>query len=224
MSDFIQFVYKAGSPALILGVIIFGLYKVFVYFFDRYFENAKSEIQKDIEKYKSDLDNEKQAFIYSLNLKQQESKSDLDKLLHEHQVKFSSLYTERNKILNHLFGLLAKYYGKAKSLTRIVKLYPMSTSFVDAERALINEIEKLNVEIYDLYSPNRLYFDESVSFKINEFRKEIESVIQGYGLHQEINKFKGDIVYLQKASDKIDSLENKLKLIEIDFRKLLGVE
>lgn len=224
MSDFVQFVYKAGSPALILGIIIFGLYKIFVHFFDRYFENAKAEIQMDIEKYKSDLDNEKQAFIYSLNLKQQESKSDLDKLLHEHQVKFSSLYTERNKILNHLFGLLAKYYGKAKLLTRIVKLYPMGVSFVDAERALIKEIQELNVEIYNLYSPNRLYFDESVSFQINEFRREIESLIQGYALHQEINNFKGDLVYLQNVSDKTDSLEDKLKLIEIDFRKLLGVE
>ncbi len=220
--DILKYVVDGGVSALIAIVIVCGCYYIITFLFNKYFENAKSEIQKDIEKYKSDLENEKQAFVYNLNLKQQESKNDLDKLLHEHQVRFSSLYNERNRVINELFGLLCILYGKTKELVSVLKVIPPGTSFEYNDLGLINEIKELNEKVYFLYSPNRLYFQDKLSIEINSFRRLLESIVAEYNFNKNIKHI--NLQMISVLSDRVVNAESDLKAIEIEFRKILGVE
>lgn len=230
MSDFIQFVYRTGSPALILGVIVFGIYKIVVYFFDRYFEIAKGDIQKDIENYKKELENEKQAFIYSLQKKQLEDKTQLDQLLHEHHTQFTTLYNERNRVLNQLFGSLVDYLNKYEELTKCIRemiLDSLPTRNIwDIEKEL-HESHEIAMKIYD---PNKLYLNRKLSNKIRYY---IEGVRESSNQHF----FFLGIFDKNETRDIVDDYEfhgvvlNNYKLryeeldeIELEFRKILGVE
>jgi len=233
MTDFIQFVYQAGSPALILGVIVFGMYKFAVFFFNKYYESTKADIQKDVEKYKNELDEAKQAFIYSLNLKQQESKSELDRILHEHQVKFTTLYNERNRVLNMLFGSLVVYFNKYEELTKCIRELILDSEPSGNFWEIESELNDLHAEAMYIYDPNKLYLNKKLSLKIKYYLDGVKESANQHLFYLQIfsTKEKRTIRNISNDYDFHTVVMNNHKMrfeeldeIELEFRKLLGVD
>lgn len=63
-------------------------------------------IEAKLEKYKTSLQNDTENFRNNLNFETEKFKYELNTVLIEHQIRYSKLYEERGKVIQHIYNLL----------------------------------------------------------------------------------------------------------------------
>lgn len=124
-----------GSVTTIIGVfVVMVCYWSFKLFFDKQLEIKKSELLKDIEHYKTNLEIETKNFMLEIERDTQRFQAEVDKQLAEHNVLFSTLNTERVRVSNVLFGHLVNLMGMGKAYTSLFKTVPLGMGYEDFEK------------------------------------------------------------------------------------------
>lgn len=216
-----------GSVPTIIGVaVIVVCYKLLKLFFDNQVESKKAEFQKDIEHYKNELEKEKNAFMIKIEQGKQWFQSELDKKLNEHQIIFNSLNNERFRVCNELFGILVNLMGMGKAYTSIFKTMPLGKTYEEFEKEQLDEFQREYLSFWKLYSPNRLYFEENLSSEIFDLASNLLRNVNELAFKKQF-KFEGfgkdKLKAMKENFDNILALEPKMKKIENELRKILGV-
>lgn len=224
--DIIQLLL-GGSITTIIGVaVILFCYRSFMYLFDRQLEDKKSELSKDVEHYKTKLELEQKDFMVEIERDRLRFQSEVDKQLAEHSVLFNSLNIERFRISNEVFGYLVNLMGMAKAYTSAVKIVPFGKTSDDFGKEQVEEFKNQYSDFWELYSPNRLYYSDSLSTKMFKLASEINNNVDEYTFKKSYNfdGFGDKAVVIQENFKSIIALEPHLKEIENELRKILGVD
>lgn len=214
-----------GSISTIIGVaVVVVCYKSVKLFFDNQLESKKTDFQKDIEHYKHELEKEKNAFMIRIEQDKQKFQSELDRQLTEHSVLFNALNVERFKITNKIFGLLLKYYDSCKSYTDggyldwdFNNVYGLSNQQKFDEGFEI--LERVRLELWSIFAPNRLYFSDTLSKRISKFIDLLNTEVDLYRLNGGFEKREE----VSQNHLKIREAITDLHYIEDEFRTLLSV-
>ena len=224
--DTINLLVNGGTSTVIYVVIIVICYWLFKHLLDQQLESRKADFQKDIDKYKTDLEKEKNAFMIKIEQDKQRFQMDLDRQLAEHSVLFNSLNNERFRVSNELFGLLVNLFGMGKAYTSIIKVVPNGREKREFEEEQLNNFFKEYQSFWNIYSPNRLYFDENLSTQIFNLGNDLQNNVREYAFKKKLN-FKGfgdePGKIMKENFDNIITLEPKVKEIENNLRMMLGV-
>lgn len=225
--DLVQLLINGSVPTIIGVVVILIGYWLCRFFLDRQLEIKKSELVKGVEDYKSTLKNEHENFMIGIERDKLHFQSEVDKKLAEHNVLFSSLNVERFRVTNEVFGHLVNLFGMAKAYTSIVKVVPIENSREDFEKKQIEDFKDEYASFWKLYSPNRLYYTESLSSKIFKIANEINRNVDEFAFKKvyDFDGFAEDKVeIIQENFKNITALEPNLKEIENELRGILGVD
>lgn len=210
MDKLIESLISSGIPAI---VIIVGLYfgkNLIEHFFNETIELKKKELEQ-----------ENKNFQYQLDAK-----------LQEFNIKFSSLHSERADVIKNLYFKLIDLQSAMFNYTRRHHVVYENSDLEEKER--MERLNKTLKEFIDYYLPNKIFFSESLSKKIDlllenywntswdfNFYKGIMNDKQTY-TKEEINLNFNKYKELSKKVEKdfpplINELEN-------DFREILGVK
>jgi len=225
--DLIQLLVNGSVTTIIGGIVILIGYWLCKFFLDRQLEIKKSELIKGVEDYKNALTSEHEQFMIGIERAKLQFQSEVDKKLAEHNVLFSSLNVERFRVTNKVFGHLVNLFGMAKAYTSVVKVVPFENSREDFEKKQIEDFKDEYASFWKLYSPNRLYYTESLSSKIFKIANEINRNVEEYAF-KKVYDFDGfgedKVEIIQENSKNITALEPNLKEIENELREILGVD
>ena len=182
---------------------------------DRNLERLKSDLQIELKKYESQNNRILEEFKSKLN---------------ELNIKFSALHTERLKIVKELYGKLVSLNSALYILTMPIK--PIMENFDEEENARMREADKSFKDFANYFAFNKIYFSESLSEKLEDFRSKSFSVnwdhsttmrYENWGMNRRDANAAGR-EELKKASETVrQDLFELLKEIETEFRQILGV-
>lgn len=165
---------------------------------------------------------------HEYNLKFENAKKELEKKATKFQIQYSKLHLDRADKLKSIYEMLIKVENSLKHYTHIGQGANWKEDKSRKENAQ-KDLTNLKEEILK----NRIYFEEKFCTKIEEIITTAEEIIfemsiaQDDGENESLENSKNSQTPLQKwfeAGRRTDNdLVNQRKLIEIEFRKILGI-
>jgi hypothetical protein len=142
------------------------------------------------------------------------------KLEHEHHIIFSNLHVERAKIINELYALIVETENKIKSFNLLSNL--ISKKIDEGEK---EEVSNAIIKLSNFFERNRIYFSENVCDKVLNIINLSADVYLDIRISSSVEFQNNDqSKSYSEVNKKIKSeIKNLRTIIEIDFRKLLGV-
>lgn len=220
ITDYLQLlgITSATMIAVAVAVAFVGKYVV-SYIYDSFVEHKKKVAAEELESFKSGLERDSRSFQHQLDLK-----------LERYNVLFSKLHEERAHIIKDMHSKLLELHSAISDYTAIARL---TTCDEDREKAEDARVERANKAIWDFNNYvilNNIYFEKSLADKLDQIRKEyyragieftsLKQFPQGDGAESH-RKY---VEEWKEINDRISGdLQNALKELEDEFRKLLGV-
>lgn len=173
-----------------------------------------SWLNKDLERHKSDLGKDIEAFKQGLK---NTADSELEKLRHELKVEAAGLERRgiilaerRAKVLASLFRYICNFSNKLDHLTSVMKRSPESSRTAQAEMV------KAAAELYNYYDPRQIYLPANLCEKIEDMHARL--------IPARVESFRArgpeDLGEAwSKASDDVEQMRQEVLIL---FRQLLG--
>jgi len=216
--------------ALFLVIITFWGKRLIEFFFSETIEIKKKELEQNLENHKQLLEQENRSLQLELDKNLETYKNRLEILRLEFQVQFAELHTKRSKIIVKLYKHLTELYSSMLSLT--ARIHGVVE---DAEKEEQGRIERANKAFYEFnqyYFPNKIFFSEIVTSKLDKIQSfiwdkvwdfnYIKNQIRGERLDPDTWKsFSNDLKKI--STDVHKEIPETLIDLENEFRELLGV-
>mgnify|MGYP000942755803 CR=1 FL=1 len=157
------------------------------------------------------------------NKKIEEYKNNLEKENIKLKISYEKLHTERAEVIKVVYQKLTKTIGFIQQYIKPMRL----TGEESEEESQIKAIDAYN-EFSVYYRENRLFFNEDLALKIDDIQMRLLDILNGFQLIRNI-----EIQSLGDTSKKWSELFKSLtdtdipplkKEIEIEFRKIIGIE
>ncbi|MCO6175826.1 hypothetical protein NHF50_12305 [Flavobacterium sp. NRK F10] len=210
MDKLIELLISSGPPALLILVGLVWGKNLIEYFFKEIIEIKKKELAQNLENHKMKIEQENKNFQHILDAK-----------LHEFNIKFTNLHSERAKVIKELY---LKMLILQSSLNDVFKIKP---NHINNNIHIINNFSNSFQDFQKYYLPNKIYFSEKLSTKIDIFLEEYSFITTEFtNILLEKNV---PIESLKPKWDKLskDSSDYTFEIINElikDFRNILGVE
>ena len=173
-------------------------------------------LAKDVEKFKSELQ-------LRTNIELSEFKSTLELAAYEHQYRFGRLHEKRAEIISELYSAI---FDLQKSVGDFIDSLPVSTPEHNKKNLLT--VWKAADHFKAIYGRNRIYFNESVCFKIERLNASLSAPVSTLAaqmnLAGEQNWDSLGKIWLDaqgKFDSEVPDIKNEL---ENEFRMILGVQ
>ncbi|WP_303920874.1 hypothetical protein [Draconibacterium sediminis] len=187
-------------------------------------------IQKTIDSF---LNKKFEAYKKELQIKSDEHRLKLDKDLKDYESKLnlfinktSLLQQRRIDILSKLYKKLAFLYRTMFELTRLVKFVYEGEDGDETENQRIIDAGAAYNDFSEYFDNHKIYFSPEICELIVKLKKEFWESFHDYTFKSKFNLPPSEMTYQQAkdAAKKIDEDVPKiLELIELEFRKLVGV-
>ena len=203
MSGFVLELLKTlGTTAIVVGASAWLIKSLITHFLSRKIESYKVELKAESDQ------------------KIEEVKSRLQILAQEHQTIFSRLHEKRAEIVAESYGLIHDVYSKAVGLGQDVFQGGLQTP-----KDRVKEVFDDCLKFYDFFQRRRIYFSEEVCTMMDDFIKIIgeTNMALRHAPDNLSHAIKGSEEAYNKMAILMDRLPKIRKLIERDFRILLGV-
>lgn len=155
-----------------------------------------------------------------LNRLAAEHKAELDRIVLEHQIRFSELHSKRAEIAHGIHTKLCWAASHFSTATSRIKCGDEPSN-----EEMFQEFWKHFVEFKNYYVENRIYLSTSLCELIDSYVKALDraSSDHGYWLNKEINQDHKTELF-ERVEDAKKMLPDIQTKIEQEFRRLLGVE
>lgn len=161
-----------------------------------------------------------------LDLLLREKTAALDRLTHVHNTRFSGVYAVQASTIAEIYKCL----WKLKAQVNVLSVIKASGGHTVGLEERIREAQTSFTECLKLIGANRIYFSESLNDQFDQFLRHAEEVWRlDYHFAEELNRYdileehKVDLEALKLPSMSV-RLEETLKQLVVEFRKLLGSE
>ena len=220
MDKLIELLISSGPPALIVFVSIVWGKNLIEYFFKETIEIKKNELVQNLENYKKEIEQENKNFQHQLDAK-----------LQEFNIKFSSLHSERAKVIKELYTKLIELQSSMFTYTRRAHIV-----IDDGKKEKQDRIDRVNLalkEFSNYYFPNKIFFNSSLTLKIDALINDYYKT--GWDFTDVVyymeNKFDLEREEIKSNFEKMNELSSKVEkdfpiLIEElseEFKEILGV-
>jgi hypothetical protein len=213
------------STVTIVAGIVYIAKAIFNKSLDAFVDTRKHSLDKEMENHRNKLLRETEEF-----------KTDLSKLLIQHQIKFSKLYEERALVIKSIFTSTYDLQQKLQQLTTVGQGPEWAT---DTTR--VNEAKKEYNELREFFEKNRIFFEESICQKIDSTIQLSQEIIVGMihaknrqkSLDDQLNrgiqisgeKFDYPMKKWDEMSERASVQFNQTRLeLAKEFRQLMGIE
>lgn len=204
--------------AVAIAVTFVGKY-VINYLYDSLIERKRKVASKELEEFKSGLERDSRAFQHELNLK-----------MERYNVLFSTLHQERAHIIKDMHSKLLELHAAIQDYTAIARFIKDGEDPEKAEEARIDRANKAIGDFNKYVLENCIYFDKPLAERLDEIRQAYSSAAIDYMFLKQSMPEVSPEAYMenvkkwQDINDRIRvELQNTLKELEDEFRKLLGV-
>lgn len=209
------------SATMIAVAVVFaflGKYAInFIY--DSLIEGRKKQLAEELEEFKSGLERDSRSFQHQLDIK-----------LDRYNVQFSRLHEERANIIKQMHTKLLEVHSAVSDYTAIGRVIKSGEDTNKAEEARIERANKAIFDINNFTQENCIYFEKPLATKLEKIRNAYYSTAIDYMFLKQSQQYAGHDEYMKNVdkwkdiNEKIrGELQNALKELEDEFRKLLGV-
>src|SRR5690606_14194835 len=141
-----------------LAILLFGK-QLIEYFFSETIELKKTELNQELESYKSKLEQQNKDFQHKLDLK-----------LNEFNIQFSKLHQDRAEVVKELYHRIVELQSAMTVFTR--RIHPIIKDAAKEKQERIDRVNEALMGFVNLYMPNRIYFDKDLAKKLDDLSNE----------------------------------------------------
>jgi len=160
-------------------------------------------INNKFEKFKHELETEKERFKNSLTL-----------MSKEHEVKFTKLHEKRFEQIATLYPILFNFEQRWNIYLN--NRDAINPNVIELNKSFIHEMLKYIIELETLFGNNKLYFTPTFSSQVEEFLVIAKSLVT-----KAMNPEWKEEINFDLVTDKLKVVKNQ---IEFEFREYLGVK
>jgi len=149
-------------------------------------------------------------------------KSELEKTINEHQIKFARVFERQAAVISELYSLLHDLHRKVDYLHALTMI-----DYKNRGKEKCSEFYRSLSEAEDFFRRNRIYLSIEVCSKIEDFIKistkaagPFSAAHSAIGLTSEDGSLLDPKAELEKA---LPVLQDAIKQLEHDFRSVLGI-
>lgn len=218
MIELIKLILINPAVILLLAILVFGK-KFIEYFFSKTIEFKKLELSQELENHKLLLNQRNKDFQHALNLK-----------LNEFNIQFSKLHQDRAEVIKVLYQKIIELQTAMTIFTRMLK--PIIENAEKEEEQRLQRVNDALQDFVNYFSPNRIYFNKSLTAKLDNLQKKYSEKGWDYArMNEAFNNPKLPHDIFAEYADKTTGISKLVKEkfpkiiedLEDEFREILGV-
>jgi hypothetical protein len=181
-------------------------------------------LNKDLEKFKTNLESENKINQLKIDKEIEKYKSDLNLIVSRQNL----LHSKRSELISELYQKLVILHSSMIEMTAILKLGTSKDEegFKKEELERIDKTALLGNEFFEFYKVHKIYFTEEVCAMIDEIQEKLRRSHSDYSFKHLWGLPPSEMTYdlAKKANEKVkDEVPKLMKNLEIEFRKSIGV-